>query len=138
MINYKQFFINSSEDQLVVETILLDRTPTDFATRRWADITAFFYNVKFLGKKWKGIEIRFGTDKNNQKTYKQLNRFNFYEGYSSPDIISNWNKSWFSDWRATRGISSSFPSGPKTERFYQQNKTTQKHIYKTLKRDKEQ
>ena len=128
----KQFFINSSDDQLVVETILLDKTPTDFATRRYADITAFFYNVKFLGNKWKGIEIRFGTDKNNKKKYKQLNRFNFYEGYSSPDIISNWNKSWFSDWRATRGISSSFPSGPKTERFYQQNKTTRKLLLHLL------
>ena len=128
----KQFFINSSDDQLVVETILLDKTPTDFATRRYADITAFFYNVKFLGNKWKGIEIRFGTDKNNKKKYKQLNRFNFYEGYSSPDIISNWNKSWFSDWRATRGISSSFPSGPKTERFYQQNRTTRKLLLHLL------
>ena len=67
----EQFFINSSEDQLVVETILLDRTPTDFATRRYADITVFFYNVRFLGKKWDGIEIRFGTDKNNKKSYKQ-------------------------------------------------------------------
>ena len=44
----KQFFINSSDDQLSVETILLDYIPTDFATRRYADITAFFYNVKFL------------------------------------------------------------------------------------------
>ena len=128
----KQFFKNSTDDQLSVETILLERIPTDFATRRYADITAFFYNVRFLGKKWDGIEIRFGTDKNNKKSYKQLNRFTFYEGYSSPDIISNWNKSWFSDWRASRGISSSFPSGPKTERFYQQNQTTKKLLFNLL------
>ena len=43
----KQFFINSSDDQLVVETILLDKTPTDFATRRYADITAFFIMLSF-------------------------------------------------------------------------------------------
>ena len=128
----KHFFKSSLDDQLSVETILLDQIPSDFSTRRYADITAFFYNIKFLGKKWDGIEIRFGTDKNNQKTYKQLNRFNFYEGYSSPDIISNWNKSWFSDFRATRGISSSFPSGPKTERFYQQNETTRKLLLNLL------
>lgn len=128
----KHFFKSSLDDQLSVETILLDQIPSDFSTRRYADITAFFYNIKFLGKKWDGIEIRFGTDKNNQKTYKQLNRFSFYEGYSSPDIISNWNKSWFSDFRATRGISSSFPSGPKTERFYQQNETTRKLLLNLL------
>ena len=128
----KHFFKSSLDDQLSVETILLDQIPSDFSTRRYADITAFFYNIKFLGKKWDGIEIRFGTDKNNQKTYKQLNRFNFYEGYSSPDIISNWNKSWFSDFRATRGISSSFPSGPKTEKFYQQNETTRKLLLNLL------
>ena len=128
----KHFFKSSLDDQLSVETILLDQIPSDFSTRRYADITAFFYNIKFLGKKWDGIEIRFGTDKNNQKTYKQLNRFSFYEGYSSPDIISNWNKSWFSDFRATRSISSSFPSGPKTERFYQQNETTRKLLLNLL------
>ncbi len=120
----KEFFDQSLDNQLSVETILLDWIPKDFSTRRYADITAFFYNVRFLGKKWEGIEIRFGTDKNNGKSYQELNRFSFYEGYSSPNIISNWNKSYFSDWRATRGISSSFPLGTKTTRFYQQNKTT--------------
>ena len=128
----KQFIKKSTVNQLSVETILLDRIPNDFATRRYADITAFFYNVRFLGKKWDGIEISFGTDKNNNKSYKELNRFIFYEGYSSPDIISNWNKSWFSNWRATRGIASSFPSGPKTKRFYQQNETTRKLIFHLL------
>ncbi len=128
----KQFFKNSTHNQLSVETILLDWIPSDFSTRRYADITVFFYNVKFLGKKWDGIEIKFGTDKNNKKSYKELNRFSFYEGYSSPDIISNWSKSWFSDWKASRGIGSSFPSGPKTERFYQQNQTTRKLLFHLL------
>ena len=83
-------------------------------------------------KKWKGIEIQFGTDKNNQKDWKELNRFTFYDGYSQPDIISNWNKNWFSDYKATRGISSSFPTGPKMKRFYQQNNITKKLLYYLL------
>ena len=35
-------------------------------------------------------------------------------------------------WAATRGISSSFPSGPKTKRFYQQNETTRKLLFHLL------
>ena len=52
-----------------------------------------------MGKKWKGIEIEFGTDKNKISDWKTLNRFTFYHGFSDPDIISNWNKSWWSDFR---------------------------------------
>jgi hypothetical protein len=128
----KAFFDNSSEEQLAVETILLDYVPNDFETRRYANLKTYFYNVQFMGKKWKGIEIEFGTDKNNNKDWKELNRFTFYDGYSYPDIISNWNKSWISDYRATRGISSSFPKGPKVERFIQQNDLTEKLLYHLL------
>ena len=39
-----------------------------------------------MGKKWKGIEIEFGTDVNNQKDWKELNRFTFYDGYSYPQL----------------------------------------------------
>ena len=46
-IKLKQFFKNSTDDQLSVETILLDWIPTDFATRRYADITAFFITLDF-------------------------------------------------------------------------------------------
>ena len=128
----KSFFDETSKDQFAVETILLDYVPKDFKTRRYADLKTFFYNVQFMGKKWKGIEIKFGTDKNNQKTWKQLNRFSFYDGFSYPDIISNWNKSYLSDYRGTRGISSSFPSGPKMNKFNQQNDITKKLLYHLL------
>ena len=128
----KSFFDETSNDQFAVETILLDYVPKDFKTRRYADLKTFFYNVQFMGKKWKGIEIKFGTDKNNQKTWKQLNRFSFYHGFSDPDIISNWNKSYWSDYRATRGISSSFPSGPKMEKFQQQGSENKKLLYHLL------
>ena len=85
-----------------------------------------------MGKRWKGIEVEFGTDKNNKKNYKEMNRFTFYDGFSSPQIITNWKWNWFSDWRATRGLSSSFPSGPKMEKFYNQSKETQKLLYYLL------
>ena len=85
-----------------------------------------------MGKKWKGIQIEFGTDKNAIKKSNYYNRFTFYDGFSEPDIISNWNRSWFSDYRATRGISSSFPSGPRMEKFYQQNNITKKLLYHLL------
>ena len=61
-----------------------------------------------------------------------MNRFTFYDGFSSPQIITNWNKNYFSDWRATRAISSSFPSGPKMEKFYNQSEETQKLLFYLL------
>ncbi len=130
--NLEKFFSDTSKNQMAVETILLGYIPKDFATKRFADIKVYFYNIKFLGKKWKGLELTFGTDRNNNKPYKEMNRVIFYDGYSSPQIITNWKWSWFSDWRATRGLSSSFPSGPKTEKFFNQSKETQKLLYYLL------
>ena len=127
-----KFFKNASKNQLAVETILVGYIPRDFATKKYAKIRVFFYNLQFLEKKWKGIELEFGTDKNTKKQYKEMNRFTFYDGFSSPQIISNWQWNWFSDWRATRGISSSFPSGPKMEKFYNQSEETQKLLYYLL------
>ena len=120
----EQFFKTAKHDELAIESILVGYIPKDFDKRRYPSIRTYFYNVKFMGKKWKGIEIEFGTDVNNQKNWKELNRFVLYDGYSYPQIINNWDRSWFSDWRATKGISSSFPTGPKMKRFYQQNKET--------------
>lgn len=131
-INLKAFFDKASKEQFAVETILLGYVPNDFETRRNANLKIFFYNVQFMGKKWKGIEIEFGTDKNKISDWKTLNRFTFYHGFSDPDIISNWNKSWWSDYRATRGISSSFPSGPKMEKFQQQGSENKKLLYHLL------
>ena len=130
--NLEKFFKDTVKNQLAVETILLGYIPKDFATKNYANIRVYFYNVKFLGKKWKGIELEFGTDKNNNKQYKEMNRITFYDGFSSPQLITNWKWNWFSDWRATRGISSSFPSGPKMEKFYNQSKETQKFLYYLL------
>ncbi len=130
--NLEKFFSDTSKNQMAIETILLGYIPKDFATRKWANFRIYFYNVKFLGKRWKGIEVEFGTDKNNKKQYKEMNRFTFYDGFSSPQIITNWKWNWFSDWRATRGLSSSFPSGPKMEKFYNQSKETQKLLYYLL------
>ncbi len=127
----EEFFQKAKNDELAVETILIGYVPEDFDKRRYASIRTYFYNVKFMGKRWKGIEIGFGTDVNNQKDWKELNRFEFYDGYSYPQIIKNWYRAWFSDWRATNGISSSFPSGPKMTKFNQQNKETKlllKHL----------
>ncbi len=128
----KKFFSTTSKDQMAIETILLGFIPKDFATKKFANIRVYFYNVKFLGKKWKGIELEFGTDKNNNKQYKEMNRITFYDGFSSPQIITNWKWNWFSDWRSTRGLSSSFPSGPKMEKFYNQSKETQKLLFYLL------
>ena len=128
----KAFFENSNKEQIAIETILLGYVPKDFKTRRYANLKTYFYNVQFMGKKWKGIQIEFGTDKNAIKKSNYYNRFTFYDGFSEPDIISNWNRSWFSDYRATRGISSSFPSGPRMEKFYQQNNITKKLLYHLL------
>ena len=130
--NLEKFFSDTTKDQMAIETILLGYIPKDFATREYANFRVYFYNVQFLGKKWKGIEVQFGTDKNKKKQYKEMNRITFYDGFSSPQIITNWNKSFFSDWRATRGLSSSFPSGPKMEKFYNQSKETQELLFYLL------
>ena len=52
-----------------METILIGYIPKDF-DRQDSIIRTYFYNVKFMGKRWKGIEIGFGTDVNNQKIGK--------------------------------------------------------------------
>ena len=43
--------------------------------------------MKFLGKSGRH-RINFGTDKNNKRQYKEMNRFSFYDGFSSPQIIT--------------------------------------------------
>lgn len=131
-IKLKKFFDKASYDQLAIETILLDYIPKDFATRRYADINVYFYNIQFKGKKYNGIELKFGTDKNNKKSWKELNRFTFYDGYSYPQLIDNWDKNWFSNYRATRGISSSFPIGAKMNRYNQQSEFTKKILLHLL------
>ena len=131
-IKLKKFFNEASYDQLAIETILLDHIPKDFATRRYADINVYFYNIQFRGKKYKGIELKFGTDKNNEKSWKELNRFTFYDGYSYPQLIDNWDKYWFSYYRATRGISSSFPTGSKMKRYNQQSEFTKQLLLHLL------
>ena len=68
----KVFFDKTSKEEFAVETILLGYIPNDFATRENAYLKTFFYNVQFMGKKWKGIEIQFGTDKNRRSEWKAL------------------------------------------------------------------
>ncbi len=128
----EKFFSETPKEQMAIETILLGYINKDFASRKHAHFRAYFYNIQFLGKKWKGIELQIGTDKNNNRPNKYLNKLIVYDGYSSPQIITNWNKSWFSEWRATRGLASSFPSGPRMQKFYNQSNETQKLLHYLL------
>ena len=61
-----KFFENLKKDQLGVETILLNEVTRDFEKNRWRNIEAAFYNVQLNGRKWDGITVRFGNDKNDQ------------------------------------------------------------------------
>ena len=75
----RNFFASGAEEQFLAETMVINWIPDDFATREYADINVSFYNVSFLGKKWDGISVRFGTDKNAKKkhSWKNLNRLSF-------------------------------------------------------------
>ena len=46
--------------------------------------------------------------------------------------LDNWDKNWFSNYRATRGISSSFPTGTKMKRFNQQSEYTKQLLLHLL------
>ena len=122
----KNFFASGHKEQFLAETMVINWIPEDFATREYADINVSFYNVFFGGKKWDGISVRFGTDKNAKKknSWKNLNQITFNQGSSYPAAIGNYKDGWVSDWDGHRGWSSSFPKGPK-ERFRRKNKEEQ-------------
>ena len=105
-----QFFKNLKEDQLGVETILLNEVSRDFEKHRWRKIEAVFYNVQLNGKKWDGITIRFGNDKNDKGKYGDHLRVE--QGKSNPDAFSKsaFNKSFTND-RGLRTLKFSYPSG---------------------------
>jgi uncharacterized protein (DUF1800 family) len=105
-----QFFKNLKEDQLGVETILLNEVSRDFEKHRWRKIEAVFYNVQLNGKKWDGITIRFGNDKNDKGKYGDHLRVE--QGKSNPDAFSKsaFHKSFTND-RGLRTLKFSYPSG---------------------------
>ena len=88
-----KFFENLKKDQLGVETILLNEVTRDFEKNRWRNIEAAFYNVQLNGRKWDGITVRFGNDKNDRGRYGDHLRVE--QGKSSPDAFdqSAYNRS---------------------------------------------
>ena len=113
------FYKNLVNDQLAVETIVINWIPKDFETREWADINVGFYGVKLNGKFWNGINLRFGTDINSKmKTkWKNLNRIEVRHGFSYPPLFTSWENSWISNWDGHYGWNSSFPKGPRMSNF---------------------
>ena len=122
----RNFFASGTEEQFLAETMVINWIPDDFETREYADINVSFYNISFLGKKWDGISVRFGTDKNAKKkhSWKDLNRLSFNQGSSHPAVLKSYIDGWVSDWNGHRGWSSSFPKGPR-ERFRKKSKDEQ-------------
>ena len=113
------FYKNLLEDQLGVETIIINYIPKDFETKKWADINIGFYGVKLNEKFWSGIQIKFGTDINSKmkKKWKNLNRIEVRHGFSNPPIFASWENSWVSNWDGHYGWNSSFPVGPRMNNF---------------------
>jgi hypothetical protein len=105
-----KFFENLKKDQLGVETILLNEVTRDFEKNRWRNIEAAFYNVQLNGRKWDGITVRFGNDKNDKGRYGDHLRVE--QGKSNPDafVQSAFNDSFVND-RGLRTIKFSYPSG---------------------------
>ena len=122
----ENFFSSAAKEQFSAETMVINWIPEDFSTREYADINVSFYNVSFMGKKWDGITVRFGTDKNAKKkhSWKDLNRLSFNQGSSHPPVMRSYSDGWISDWNGHRGWSSSFPKGPR-ERFRKKSKEEQ-------------
>ena len=113
------FYKNLVDNQLGVETIVINWIPKDFETREWADIDVGFYGVKLNGKFWKGINLKFGTDINSKmKTkWKNLNRIEVRHGFSYPPLFTSWENSWISNRDGHYGWNSSFPKGPRMSNF---------------------
>ena len=111
------FYKNLVDNQLAVETIVINWIPKDFETREWADINVGFYGVKLNGKFWNGINLRFGTDINSKKKWKNLNRIEIRHGSSYPPLFTSWENSWISNWDGHYGWNSSFPTGPRMSNF---------------------
>ena len=105
-----QFFKSLKKDQLGVETILLNEVTRDFEKNRWRNIEAVFYNVQLNGRKWDGITIRFGNDRNHKGKYGDHLRVE--QGKSNPDAFSKsaYNKA-FTNHRGRRTLKFSYPSG---------------------------
>ena len=120
------FFASGAEEQFLAETMVINWIPSDFATREYGDINVAFYNVSFMGNKWDGITVRFGTDVNSKQKqeWKNINRLGFKQGSSHPAAISNYNDGWVSDWDGHRGWETSFPHGPH-EKFRKKKKQDQ-------------
>ena len=111
------FYKNLVDNQLAVETIVINWIPKDFETREWANIDVGFYGVKLNGKFWNGINLRFGTDINSKKKWKNLNRIEVRHGFSYPPLFTSWENSWISNWDGYYGWNSSFPTGPRMSNF---------------------
>ena len=106
----KQFFENLKKDQLGFEAVFLNEVTRDFEKNRWRNIEAAFYNVQLNGRRWDGITVRFGNDKNDRGRYGDHLRVE--QGKSSPDAFaqSAFNNSFVND-RGLRTIKFSYPSG---------------------------
>jgi DNA-binding protein H-NS len=106
----KQFFENLKKDQLGFETVFLNEVTRDFEKNRWRNIDAAFYNVQLNGRKWDGITVRFGNDKNDRGKLGDYLRVE--QGKSSPDAFdqSAYNRS-FTNNRGLRTVKFSYPSG---------------------------
>ncbi len=115
----KIFYDETAQDQLAVETIVINYIPKDFETRKWASIEVGFYGVKLNNKFWNGLNVRFGTDKNSKMKQKNK-RLNFIEikhGFNYPEIFTSWEGSWISNSSGYYNWQSSFPIGPRMQNF---------------------
>ncbi len=115
----KNFFENLPEGQLAVETIIINWVPKDFETKEYAQMRIGFYNVKFNGRHWDGMELSLGTDINQKKNkhWRMFNFISFQQGFSYPEAVTSWKKTWINDWNGHREFRSSYPSGPDMRRI---------------------
>ena len=105
-----RFFESLKKDQLGVETILLNAVSRDFETYRWRNIEAAFYNVQLNGRRWDGVTVRFGNDKNHNGRYGD--HLEVEEGKSNPDaFVRSAFKNGFVSNRGLRTLKFSYPSG---------------------------
>lgn len=110
-----QFFASADPEQLAVETIVINWIPRDFGKRKYNDIDLSFYNVQFMGKRYDGISIEFGHDRNHRNRYGNYARVK--QGFSSPDIFRTYSNGWQDDRDGSMVVKFSFPSGKETKRF---------------------
>ena len=104
-------FKQSHEDQLVVETMLINNVSKDFEKNKNSSIKISLYNMKLGDRYWDGFQFRIGVSKKFQGNYMRIESNQCF-----PECLDSFSKSWPGR-KGTYIVKFSYPDG-KDKRYY--------------------